>query len=137
MILLERRMCDVEKNSFWFSVLTLSAVIFNFELGIGAGQSAEMVTKEAIPKISLVEALKIATEGVPGRVVEAELKDEDDLIFYEIEIISSEGMIVEVQVDAPFRDKSSSNQERARSPTSRWKRPYNPPQSFSVGMPLK
>lgn len=80
--------------------LTLSAVIFNFGLGMGANQSVEPPARGAIQKITMVEALKIATELVPGRVVEAELKDEAALIFYEIEIISRDGMVVEVQVDA-------------------------------------
>ena len=75
--------------------LTLTAVILDFGIGMSASQSGETA-----PKISMVEALKIATEVVPGRVVEAELEDEEDVIFYEIEIISSDGIIVEVQVDA-------------------------------------
>ena len=88
------------KNFLISFCLTLSAVIFNFGLGMSANQSAEMPPKEAVPTITMVEALKIATELVPGRVVEAELEDEEDIPFYEIEIISSEGIVVEVQVDA-------------------------------------
>ncbi len=80
--------------------LTLSAVIFSFGVGMSANQSGELPAKEAVQKMTMVEALKIATALLPGRVVEAELKDDDDLIFYEIEIISSDGLVVEVQVDA-------------------------------------
>ncbi len=79
---------------------TLSAVILNFGLGMGATQAGETAGKGAGPQISMMEALKIATELVPGRVVEAEFEDEEDIAFYEIEIISSDGIIVEVQVDA-------------------------------------
>jgi uncharacterized membrane protein YkoI len=67
---------------------------------MSANQSGEMPAKGTVPKITMVEALKIATELVPGRVVEAELEDEEDMTFFEIEIISSEGIVVEVQVDA-------------------------------------
>ncbi|UCE63126.1 MAG: PepSY domain-containing protein [Nitrospirota bacterium] len=80
--------------------LTLSAVTLNVGLGMSANQSGEMPAKVPVPKITMQEALKTATDIVPGRVVEAELEDEDDISFYEIEIISSDGMVVEVQVDA-------------------------------------
>ena len=80
--------------------LTLSAVFLNFGLGMSANQSGGDPAQATVPKISILEALKIATEVVPGRVVEAELEDEGDLIFYEIEIITSDGMVAEVQVDA-------------------------------------
>lgn len=80
--------------------LLLSAVMVNFNLEVSANQPGETPGKEAVSKITLLEALKIATEVVPGRVVEAKLEDEEDMTFYEIEIISGEGMMVEVQVDA-------------------------------------
>lgn len=80
--------------------LTLSAMALNVGLGMSANQSGGTPAKGTVTKITMLEALKTATELVPGRVVEAELEDEEDIIFYEIEIISSDGMIVEVQVDA-------------------------------------
>lgn len=80
--------------------LTLSAVTLIFGLGMSANQSGETPAKGTVPKISMVEALNIATDLVPGRVVEADLEDEEDTIFYEIEIISSDGMAVEVLIDA-------------------------------------
>ena len=80
--------------------LTLSSVALEIDLGISANPSEGTPPYGTVPKITILEALKTATELVPGRVVEAELEDEGDIIFYEIEIISSDGMVVEVQVDA-------------------------------------
>jgi uncharacterized membrane protein YkoI len=80
--------------------LTLSAMALNVGLGMSANPSGETPGQGTGPKITMLEALKIATELVPGRVVEAELEDEEGMTFYEIEIISGEGMVVEVQVDA-------------------------------------
>ena len=80
--------------------LTLLAMALNVGLGMSANQSGETPGKGTVPKITMLEALKTATDLVPGRVVEAELEAEDDIIFYEIEIISSDGVVVEVQVDA-------------------------------------
>jgi len=80
--------------------LTLSLVALGVGLGMSVDQSEGTPGNGTVPKITILEALKTATELVPGRVVEAELEDEGDIIFYEIEIISSDGMVVEVQVDA-------------------------------------
>jgi uncharacterized membrane protein YkoI len=85
----------MSKRIFLCFCLTLSAIALNFGLGMSATQSGETA-----PKITMLEALKIATELVPGRVLEAELEDEEDMVFYEIEIVSSDGIIIEVQVDA-------------------------------------
>ena len=75
--------------------LALSTIFLSFGIGVGASQSEGAATR-----ITMLEALKIANEVVPGRVVEAELEDEEEVLFYEIEIISNDGMVVEVQVDA-------------------------------------
>lgn len=80
--------------------LGLAAMTFHFGIGMSAGPPEEKPEKAPVPKISILEAIKTATDAVQGRVVEAELEDKDDSLFYEIEIVSNDGMVVEVQVDA-------------------------------------
>ena len=85
----------MRKKTLGCFCLALSTVFLSFCIGVGAAQADGAATR-----ISMLEALKIANEVVPGRVVEAELEEEEEVLLYEIEIISNDGMIVEVQVDA-------------------------------------
>lgn len=50
--------------------------------------------------ISLEEAIAISLERVPGKVVKAELDNDDGMLLYEIDIRTESGMKYEVKVNA-------------------------------------
>jgi uncharacterized membrane protein YkoI len=57
---------------------------------------------ESVPKtaVSLEQAIKAVTDKYPGRVVEAELEDEDGKAEYEVTVVSNSGESREYTVDA-------------------------------------
>jgi len=61
------------------------------------GNIAEMA-KEA--KVTVDQAIKTATEKVPGTVVEAELEKKHDKTVWEVEVLGADGNITEVHIDA-------------------------------------
>jgi uncharacterized membrane protein YkoI len=50
-------------------------------------------------EITIVDAINIALQQVPGQVVKAELETEQGLRVYEVDIITSQGIKYEVLVD--------------------------------------
>jgi hypothetical protein len=58
---------------------------------------AEMA-KEA--KVTVDQAIKTATEKVPGTVVEAELEKKHDKTVWEVEVLGADGNVTEVHIDA-------------------------------------
>ncbi len=61
--------------------------------------------------LSLEEAIAKAKTKFPGRVLEAELEDEDGQAVYEIEIASDVGGVHEIKVDAQSGELLSSEVE--------------------------
>lgn len=59
--------------------------------------SRGMRSGEFLPFAQLARA---ALERYPGRIVEAELDEDDGRILYEIKVLQSNGRVVEVEVDA-------------------------------------
>ncbi|CAM3142677.1 PepSY domain-containing protein [Filibacter tadaridae] len=51
-------------------------------------------------RISIEQAMAIATEQVPGQVVKAELDYDDGVLLYEIDIRTSQGVKYEVKIHA-------------------------------------
>lgn len=51
-------------------------------------------------RISIIEAINIAVEQVPGQVVQAELEHEKGMLVYEVDIVTAQGVKYEVIVDA-------------------------------------
>lgn len=51
-------------------------------------------------RISIEDAMSIATEQIPGEVVKVELDRDDGILIYEIEIINTQGIKYEVEIDA-------------------------------------
>lgn len=56
------------------------------------------LAKEA--KVTVDQAIKTATEKVPGTVVEAELEKKHDKTIWEVEIVGADGKVSEVHIDA-------------------------------------
>jgi uncharacterized membrane protein YkoI len=56
------------------------------------------LAKEA--KVTIDQAIKTATEKVPGTVVEAELEKKHDKTVWEVEVLGADGKVTEVHIDA-------------------------------------
>ncbi len=56
------------------------------------------LVKEA--KITIDQAIKTASEKVPGTVVEAELEKKHGKTVWEVEVLSADGNVTEVHIDA-------------------------------------
>jgi uncharacterized membrane protein YkoI len=66
--------------------------------------SGEVNTEEATmaqeAKVSIEQAVKAATDKVKGKVIEAELEQEQGKLLWELEIVSDDKKMMEVHVDA-------------------------------------
>jgi uncharacterized membrane protein YkoI len=56
------------------------------------------LAKEA--KVTIDQAIKTATEKVPGTVVEAELEKKHDKTVWEVKVLGADGKVTEVHIDA-------------------------------------
>jgi uncharacterized membrane protein YkoI len=50
--------------------------------------------------LPLAEVLTRLHDSYPGRVVEVELEREDGMLIYEVELVTREGRLIEVEIDA-------------------------------------
>lgn len=50
--------------------------------------------------LSLAEVLARLQDSHPGRVVEVELEQDDDMLIYEVELVTRDGRLIEVEIDA-------------------------------------
>lgn len=61
--------------------------------------------------VTMEEAIKIATTQFPGKVLEAELENEEGKAIYEVEVINGSGETREFEIDAQSGKILSSEQE--------------------------
>jgi len=82
--------------------LTGTVLVLMLATGFAIGGESRMGQKAAEPTagISIEEAIKAATQKYPGKVLEAELEDEDGAALWELEILTADGKKMEVQVDS-------------------------------------
>lgn len=84
-------------------IITASVVGLLFALGSGAwaddkeGKITDLV-KDAT--VTIDQAIKTASEKVPGTVVEAELEKKHGKTVWEVEILGADGNVTEVHIDA-------------------------------------
>jgi uncharacterized membrane protein YkoI len=86
-----------------------SGLVFPAVLGLalvtGGTAWAKSDTKEKLQMsqnatITIDEAIKTATEKVPGKVIEAELEKKHDKAVWEVEIATADSKIMEVHIDS-------------------------------------
>lgn len=58
------------------------------------------VEMAAAAKVTVDQAIKTATEKVPGKVIEAELEKKHKKLVWEVEIVTAENKVMEVHIDA-------------------------------------
>ncbi len=84
-------------------VITAGVVGLLFALGSSAwaddkeGKVTDLV-KDA--KVTIDQAIKTASEKVPGTVVEAELEKKHGKTVWEVEVLGADGNVTEVHIDA-------------------------------------
>jgi len=83
-------------------VLVLSTLSFGVPTAF-ADKKEQQVVREALQRgevLPLVKILAIASQHVPGDVIEVELEQEDSGLIYEIKILTGNGRVREVKIDA-------------------------------------
>jgi uncharacterized membrane protein YkoI len=84
-------------------IITAGVVALLFALGSSAwaddkeGKITDLV-KDA--KVTIDQAIKTASEKVPGTVVEAELEKKHGKTVWEVEVLGADGNVTEVHIDA-------------------------------------
>jgi len=85
-------------------------------------ESKEMVEMAATAKVTIDQAIKTATEKVPGKVVEAELEKKHDKLVWEVEVVTAENKLMEVHIDAESGDVIDVEEEKGEKDTKREKK---------------
>lgn len=75
----------------------------------------------ATARVTIEEAIRTASEKVPGKVIEAELEEKHHTLVWEIEIVTSENKVMEVHIDAKTGAVIDVEEEKEKS--GRLKRP--------------
>ena len=71
--------------------------------GTAYGDEKEKIGKAemaATAKVTIDQAVKTASEKVPGTVIEAELESKHHKLVWEIEVVTAEKKVMEVHIDA-------------------------------------
>jgi len=83
------------------SIALASAVVYankNHEhKGHGHSDSASLIRNAAL---GIDQAMKIALAEMPGKVIEAEIEQDDGVIVWEIEVLNSQNQVYEFEIDA-------------------------------------
>ncbi len=83
------------------------------------GHSHQCEVKEKVhvageAQVSADQAIQTALQKVPGTVVEAELEEEKDhRAIWEVEIVTAEGKLMEVEIDAKTGEVLEAEEEKA------------------------
>jgi uncharacterized membrane protein YkoI len=83
------------------SILVLNGPAWSDQKDKGKNdESKETVEMAAKAKVTIDQAIKTASEKVPGKVVEAELEKKHDTLVWEVEVVTAENKVMEVHIDA-------------------------------------
>lgn len=83
------------------AVLVLNGPAWSDQKGKGKkDESKETVEMAAKAKVTIDQAIKTASEKVPGKVVEAELEKKHGTLVWEVEVVTAENKVMEVHIDA-------------------------------------
>jgi hypothetical protein len=100
------------KRVHTFSLLSAAALLLT---SVGLAMSDDGKEKIAVANlptsVTMEEAIKTATTQFPGKVLEAELENEDGKAVYEVEVINGSGETREFEIDAQSGKILSSEQE--------------------------
>ncbi|MBO6758996.1 MAG: PepSY domain-containing protein [Roseibium sp.] len=80
--------------------LITGGVVASMLLAMGGMGAVSAQSADAPAALSVTQAIEIALAEVPGAVQETELEREDGRQVYEIEILTADGVEMEVEIDA-------------------------------------
>lgn len=104
-------------------VLVLNGPAWSDQKGKGKKEeSKEMIDMAATAKVTIDQAIKTASEKVPGKVVEAELEKKHDKLVWEVEVVTAENKLMEVHIDAESGDVIDVEEEKPEKDTKREKK---------------
>ena len=83
---------------------------------VGAGLSVQAEDDKALDNlrslaVDMNQAVALATQAVPGNPIEAELEEEDGKMVWEVEVVTAENQIVEIEIDAQSGEILSQEQD--------------------------
>lgn len=86
------------------AAISLATLLFAFVAPFaGASDSDQDVVRRALEKgelLPLTRILEIAATSVPGDVIKIELEREDGVIIYELKVLTANGRVRELELDA-------------------------------------
>ena len=83
------------------AIFVLSPPAWSDDKGKGKKEKAkETIEMAAAANVTIDQAIKTASEKVPGKVVEAELETKGSTLVWEIEVVTAENKVMEVHIDA-------------------------------------
>lgn len=68
----------------------------------------------AAAKVTIDQAIKTASEKVPGKIIEAELEKKHNKLVWEVEVITEENKVMEVHIDADSGAVIDVEEEKAK-----------------------
>jgi uncharacterized membrane protein YkoI len=92
-----------QRSSTIFALSILLAAGTLAAAGIAFGDEKEKNGKAemaAAAKVTIDQALKTASDKVPGKVIEAELETKHHKLMWEIDIVTADKKVMEVHIDA-------------------------------------
>lgn len=103
-----------------FAVVMLAAGTVTVA-GSAFGKELSKVEMASMASVTIEDAIKTASEKVPGKVIEAELEEKHHMLVWEVEIVTPDNKIMEVHIDAKTGAVIDVEEEKAKS--GRLKRP--------------
>jgi uncharacterized membrane protein YkoI len=113
---MRQRSATIFALSILLSAGTLAAA------GIAFGDEKEKNGKAemaAAAKVTIDQALKTASDKVPGKVIEAELETKHNKLVWEVEVVTAQNKVMEVRIDADTGAVIDVEEEKAESKKTR------------------
>jgi len=87
---------------FTFAVVLMAGTLTGGGLAYADGKDKEddKATMAAAAKVTIEQAVKTASQKVPGKIIEAELETKHNRLVWEVEIVTSDKKVMEVHIDA-------------------------------------
>jgi uncharacterized membrane protein YkoI len=109
------------------TVLALAILLTAGTLAAGSAAASDKekngkAEMAAAAKVTIDQAVKTASEKVPGQIIEAELETKHNKLVWEVEVVTAEKKVMEVHIDAVTGAVIDVEEEKAkpiRSPKNR------------------
>jgi len=103
----------MKRSHYMIVVMLIGGIALTWGLALSSERTQEQGKGLLTANLSMEKAIAIANTTFPGQVLEAELEREDGQVVYEIEIVSTTGVVTEIKVDAQSGELLSSKIEDA------------------------